>query len=251
MVTAMFRSAFLDLSQRVCLNSTDFSTACESWSHFLENTAIVRVTGESPNDSDSGYLFTRYAKQYLEIPENRIYTPESAARLVKLGQVNRVVFVDDFVGSGDQFIKTWKRSLTVGGERLSFQSLSAATTLQARDTEFYYCPLICTKFGAGEIASECPDVEIVAAHTLDPRQSALSPESFIWREDMALSGPTFVRKASERAGIPNLSGEVGCWSGYHALGLALAFDHGWPDATLPIFYHDKNGWLPLLKRDAS
>lgn len=91
-------------------------------------------------------------------------------------------------------------------------------------------------------------MKVAPAHMLPNTYSALTGESVIWRDDMKVAGPDFVERASANAGIPFRDGEEGCWKGYRKLGLALAFAHGWPDAILPIFTHQKIGWKPLLKK---
>ena len=39
--------------------------------------------------------------------------------------------------------------------------------------------------------------------------------------------------------------------GYKDLGLCIAFQHGVPDATIPLFYVDHNDWWPLVRQSLS
>jgi hypothetical protein len=49
--------------------------------------------------------------------------------------------------------------------------------------------------------------------------------------------------------MPDTDGAVvNDWQGFHKLGLALAFQHCVPDATLPLFYWEHNEWHPLIRR---
>jgi hypothetical protein len=58
-----------------------------------------------------------------------------------------------------------------------------------------------------------------------------------------------VKAVSARIGIPDSGGAVvNDWQGFHCLGLSLAFYDSVPDATLPIFYWEENGWNPLIKK---
>jgi hypothetical protein len=241
----MFRTAFLSLSQIVVTEKSNYQTAQREWQSFLDSVLIVRVTGENPNDSDSGYIYSRLARTKLGIPEDHIVTHEEASVLMTHDDPPcNVVFVDDFVGSGSQFIETWKRPNNVAGIQASFEQISKLPGGKGR---FYYCPVICTEEGKKNIGLFCSRVKIVPAHFFDSRHSALSSDSEIWRKDMRLAGPEFVRKASERAGLVDLNGEQGCWQGFQKLGLALGFNEYAPDATLPIFTTTRNGWKPLIR----
>ncbi len=247
LVKQMFRSAFLSISQTVVSDKKYLSNARKQWSDFVESLVVVRVTGEVPTDSDSGFAFSRLARDVLLLNESRILSPEIAINHIARGHKFNILFVDDFVGSGNQFNDTWKRKYSIPGGRLSFEEIQGYFGGGIR---FFYCPVICTELGKNNIAQNCKAVEIMPAHIYTSRQSALSDDSAIWRDDMRTEGPEFVKNASMRAGIPDENGGENCWQGFHKLGLALAFSHGFPDATLPIFYHQLNNWKPLIKKGA-
>jgi len=244
LVESMFKSSFLNLSQYTIKNKEDFKLASRSWSTFIDNIIVVRVTGEKPNDTDSGYTFSRMARDILNIPQERILSPESALEYIARGNTCDVVFVDDFVGSGQQFVTLWDRIYKILGNETSFFNISCLRT----DINFYYCPVICTEYGMNTIYSKCRNIKISTAHIFGEQQSLLSANSSIWRDDMRTSGPEFLERVSITAGIPDKDGDVGCWRGFHKLGLALAFEHGCPDATVPLFYHSSKTWKPLIKR---
>lgn len=245
MVKQLFRSSFVQISKSLVSSKDDLVKARLEWSRFLDSVYIVRVTGEQPSDADSGYLFARYSRDVLGIPEPQIVSPEQAIAALAAKPDGNIVFVDDFVGSGNQFIDTWNRKYLIGQHRASFNDLAN----YAKDkVGFFYCPVVCTEKGRFNIGQNCPSVSLVTAHYYGAFHSALNADSFIWRDDMKGEGPDFVEKASLRAGIPFLDGAEGCWMGFHKLGLALGFSHGWPDATLPLFDFDKNDWRPLLRK---
>lgn len=242
MVKQLFRSSFIKISKDVLSDKNNLGEAKREWKSFISSAYVVRVTGELPSDTDSGYLFARYSRDVLGISEANIISPENAIKIMSKNPIGNIVFVDDFVGSGNQFIETWNRRYSEG---ISFNELEKASDGKIN---FFYCPVICTERGGDAIKNNCSNVIVKPSHYYSPFHSALNGESFIWRDDMKSEGPEFIRVASERAGIPDLKGGEGCWRGFHGLGLALAFSHGWPDATLPLFYHDLNGWRPLLKK---
>jgi hypothetical protein len=239
----LFFASIVNLSQRVLPSKRSFLRARSDWRDFISQAFFVRVTGERPSDTDSGYIFSRMARQEAGIPEERIVTPEEVLNQLLLDPSISVVFMDDFVGSGNQFITLWHRSVA-GPRAASFAAL--AKTL-ARPS-FYYCPLVCTAHGLREINLKCNSVTVCPTHLLDDRYNALSSESTLWPGDMREAGQRFVAQASSRAGIRDEDGGVDDWRGFHKLGLTIAFEHGPPDATLPLFYWEKNDWRPLVRR---
>ncbi len=167
-------------------------------------------------------------------------TPEKTLEELLTRGPRPVVFVDDFVGTGRQFVATWNRRVFVGGNvTLSFGNVASTV----RGANFYYCPLICSQAGYQVIRREVPQVTIVPAHLLSERYSALHPHSVLWPDALRPGAISFVRNASLRAGIPESK-----WRGFGENGLALAFSHCVPDATMPIFYWEQDGWNPLIQR---
>lgn len=239
LVTELLRAAFQGLSKFYVSASASYAQNEAAWSHFRKSLLITYVTGETPNATDSGLLFARLARQHLAIEEERIVSPEIALAELLTNGPRPIVFVDDFVGSGQQFVKTWHREVVLpNGQRTSFDRVS-----RIRGTSFFYCPLICAHLGQRTIEHACKAVRLVPAHFLSEQYSALSQASLVWPERLQPTSEAFLEKASKRAGVPDEE-----WRGYCDLGLAVAFEHCVPDATLPLFYFEQNGWRPLIKR---
>ena len=243
LVDQMFVAAVQSVSSRFYSASDPFLTFQSKWQQFMDTAIVTYVTGEAPNPTDSGFSFARKARQLLGIPENRIATPDDAV-LRLMQEPGPVLFVDDFVGSGNQFLETWRRSVSIlaSGTHTSFARIS-----EASGSSFYYCPVICTQYGYDRIQAACPSVSLQPAHIITARYSALKPDSYIWPPHLQASALDFLRIASTRAGIPD-DHSVNDWRGFHELGLAVALGDSIPDATLPILYWEKNGWTPLFRR---
>jgi len=241
LIEGMFLAAFQGLSRIVVPPQVSVRQARMLWREFMDQAIITRVTGETPSDTDSAFQFVRMARQALRIPEAQILPPESALNRLYSDGPRPVVFVDDFLGSARQFLATWERQVSVGhGEETSFKEQAA----EKQAGTFYYCPLMCTESGyVNGIAPACPQVIVSPAHFISSRYNALAPDSVLWPRGMRSSGPEFIRRASERAGIAESE-----WRGFNDLGLAIAFEHQVPDATLPLFWFDKNNWKPLVRR---
>ncbi len=240
LVNELFSAAFQGLSRRMRKPGEPLLSTQAAWRDFADNVLITYVTGEDPNPTDSGHLFARKARQVLAIEEERILSPEGVLQELVQSGPRPVVFVDDFVGSGSQFVTTWHRQYTVlGSVKISFAKLAALM----RNSQFFYCPVLCTERGQSVIAASCPSVIVNAAHMLPRRYSVMATDSVIWPDRLLPSARAFVTKASRRAGIPDEE-----MQGFDRLALALAFEHSVPDATLPLFHWNDNGWKPLVHR---
>lgn len=236
-------AAFQKLSREIVKSAATYEEGVRKWEDFCAAALITWIPGETPNFSDSGIMFVRKARQILGIQERNIVSPEEAIALINAGSTQPVVFFDDFVGSGEQCITAWSRRYPTLRDA-SFQDLA---TLQP--SQFYYCPLICTKYGYDRICGNCSNLNLNPTHVIGESYNVLSPASGFWPAAMRDDAPEVIKAASLRAGLPDTGGAVvNDWQGFHCLGLAIGFWNGVPDATLPIFYWEQNGWKPLMRR---
>lgn len=239
LVNHLFIAAFRGLSNYILdPRSKSAATLENEWREFCENVLITGVTGEEPNETDSGKTFARKAKQLLSVEEDRILSNDN----VLLELTRRpcdLVFVDDFVGSGNQFIETWVRLSSIA--QTSFREQAQRGTHR-----LFYIPLVTTKYGHSRIVAACGSVSILPAHMISSSYSVfyLGDRTF-WPPELVAGATDFIRNASKRAGIDTTFNDN--WMGFHELGLALAFEDSIPDATIPIFTWDKNGWNPLIR----
>jgi hypothetical protein len=244
-VEAIFRASFQNLSQVVAHDKTSYMAVTSEWLRFLKTTLIVMVTGERPHITDSGHLFARMARDQLGIDETRIVSPLQAISWL-VAEPRDVVFVDDFAGTGEQFVTTWTTVHSIaGGRASSFRDLHQAIGHRIR---IFYMPIICTTRASDRIGRDCAGVRLLPGHVFTERYGAFGPGSLLW--DPALNandGQEFLRVTSARIGIPDTDGGKNDWRGFNKLGLAVAFEHGWPDATLPLF-HWETQWQPLLRK---
>ena len=213
----------------------------DQWGKFLSSLLVTLVSGEEPSVTDSSHVFARRARS-LGIPEERIISPEQACDQIRRGFDGAVVFVDDFVGSGNQFVATWQRPYTISHD--SFVALAPISR-----AKFYYCPAFCTQVGLEQIKGECPEVTVSPGIFLPDNYGALAPDSIVWPSRLRSTAEEFIRSASERAGIPDTGGAMpDDWRGFASLGLTIAFEDSVPDATLPIIHWGQNNWHPLMRR---
>ena len=240
LVNQLFVTAFQSLSRELTPIGTPPSNVKAAWRAFVDGAIITYVTGEIPSVTDSGLTFARKARQLLAIPEERIMSPDDALSQIYNKGARDIVFVDDFVGSGDQFLATWQRLVDVSPSlQTSFRRVAAST----RGNRFLYCPLLCTQQGYERLRRAHPEVRLVPAHIVSDRYSVFSPESIVWPPHLKPTAVDFVQMLASAQVCRILAGEVTTSSG-----LALALHNSVPDATLPIIYWTQNDWKPLIQR---
>jgi hypothetical protein len=211
----------------------------------LNSAVFTRVDGEEPNPTDSGNLFCRKARQVLRIPDEHFRDPAQALDEVVAGKA--LVFVDDFVGSGDQFIGTWTRQYRDASPK------SFAEAHQKKPFVAIYIALVATEFGLENIRIRAPNVAVTTAHIFDESVTVkgLTAHPSFEIPDVATAIETFLDVYTPRLRPPEFIAKSTSWLryGYKDRGLLFAFEHSVPDATLPIFWSpgDKD-WHPLLER---
>lgn len=242
-VDALFLSAFQSLSNRFRSHWCNRITANRSWNEFLSKAIITIVQGEAPNPTDSGFLFARKARQVLGVPEDQIFSPDEALKAAADGFDGPIIFVDDFVGSGEQFLSTWKVKREISGHgSMAFQDLP-----RKQDQMIAYCNAILTDFGRTRISLVCPSLLLASGNVIPDTYSWTSESSLLWPENERATGIDFIRRTSKRIGLIDDNGGQQDWRGFHKLGLGIAFEHSTPDATLPLF-HWADNWCPLVRR---
>lgn len=245
LVDAQFLSAFQNISNIVLDDWKVFSEAKLIWNDFLNRCLIVPVQGEEPSPADSGYTFARKARQILRIPEDQLVDLDTAIEAMLSGQNIPIVFVDDFVGSGEQFTKTLARPSRREG--IAGQSIQSAARANP-NSQIFYCNVAMTSKGKDRVLRDYPNVILSSGNTLGPEYSWTSVDGFMWPSEQRSGGISMVKKYSKRLGYADEDGSENDWRGFHCLGLGLAFEHSTPDATLPIFFSERENWSPLVTR---
>jgi hypothetical protein len=203
----------------------------------LSNAVLTPVTGEEPNPSDSGGMFCRYARQVLKIPQEVMFSTENAIEHAEQGRT--IVFIDDFVGSGDQFLETWWRN---------YNGKSFASLQNRKGFVAVYITLLATDLGVRNIYVGAPKVAVCPAHILTETSSVkgLISSGFIDEGELDI----FLRKYS--AGLTPTDDYMNNPDykayGYKRHGLLFGFEHSIPDLSLPIFWSTGNNWEPLIER---
>lgn len=245
-VEQVFVEAVRGLSRHVMTAASDSAQLRFAWHELLDSLIFLPIRGEPPRLEDSGTIFTRVARDRFELDDAALPSEEEAIQRVLARPDTPVVFVDDFVGTGSQFVRTFKRKHTLPFGEYSFEDL--AVNGQGR---YYCCTVVACSRGAQLIARRCPTVIVSPGYEFPEVYSVFSPQSVLWPPDLADSAAHVLEVASRRAGIPDSPGTTADWRGFGGLGLTLAFAHGKPpDATLPLFSWRSDTWYPLWEGQA-
>lgn len=210
----------------------------------LKNCVFTAVNGEDPNVTDSGYHVCRNARQILNISDGMFLPPEHA--IAKALDGATIIFCDDFIGSGDQFIESWQREHNVLGHGF----LSFADAFNSKAFQPMYLGLVSTKAGIENINKVAPNVCVSVCHVIDKSRTLYSVgrdaneqselEEFLTQNAQHLNpSEHYMSKSNAYKAF-----------GYKNHGLLLGFEHSIPDATLPIFWSPGTSteWQTLVRR---
>ena len=160
----------------------------------------------------------------------------------------KIILVDDIVGTGSQCCTAWNKPARNAAGYPAF-----CDVVEAGGHEVYYAPLITNYVGYEEIRKRCVGLQLVTMHILGEDYSLGSPKCLCWKKDPSayLKGIELIERKSRELGIPmDDDRDPQYWLGLKAQGLALAFEHGMPDACPAFFYwHVPGKWNPLIEKE--
>lgn len=238
MTDRLLETSIRQLAPRVTTEGASYTDRRIQWLKFLHDVQVTHLIGteDQHDETKSGYMFARKARQILSNPDQVRPASKLADDLVAGTQLP-VVIVDDFSGTGSQFLEGWNRGYTLeDGSKVSYAELSK------NGAEIYFCPAVCTSEALGVIEDLPHPPKVSAAHILSDRMSVVHPDSEIIPEYIRDQVPEVVRAATERSGTAEKS------FGWGDMGLAIGFEHNTPDTTLPIFYCEEDGWNKIVTR---
>ncbi|MBR8094983.1 hypothetical protein KDX09_37235 [Burkholderia cenocepacia] len=201
----------------------------------LDDDAPVRlapVIGMESPPTKSGPYILRLAQRRYGIHSDWLAWPHLLEGNDKLSDI---VFVDDFCGTGKQFVDF---ASSIRLRELHSQKTSIGIT---------YLTAAAHEDGIRKIHDELPFVEVRCVERLGPVTSVLGDDCFARYQidgfrELVLEQYENVTK---RCGLPT-TGKFA--KGFGELGLAYAFAHATPNNTLPIFWWETDDWTPLLER---
>jgi hypothetical protein len=213
---------------------------------FLNSLIFTPVEGEDPRPTDSGKTLCKRLRDLTELDDERFFEP--AAALEKAFHGHPVVFVDDFLGSGNQMIETWKRDYRSSPPH-SFKDAYSSNPFSA-----ICLTMVATDTAVQNLLVEAAPILVVATHILDPSYSvqnlvapALTPPITNFQAELR----QFLERHAINLNLPSfLTGEDALF-GFHELGLLFAIQGGIPDSTVPLLWASGGDtWIRLVRKNA-
>ncbi len=192
---------------------------------------IVPVIPPGSPPTKSGAILARYLKRALKINENWIIYPNSIP--ASIGLAHTIIFVDDFLGTGDQFSKF-------------FQNTNLST--YAPSFSYIYGCLAAHDHGIGLLRGMFPSLHIATVERLDDSHAFFhaSGGSFPDEENSVECARDFYYNLLDDRGF-GITGSNR--RGFGHLEIAYAFEHSVPDNSLPILWWDHSSqWRQLFDR---
>lgn len=196
---------------------------------------VVPVICETDPPTKSGPLVLRRLQRIMHIRHKWICWPWQAAENIRNSEINTVIFVDDFLGSGRQFEKFFNQ--------WGFGALREGVN-------YYYAPVVAHETGLEYLKNNLSIVKIVSAEQLDKTHDFFSEEVWGRLGQGVISADEakewYMAFAKEKGLEPRSTGALGTGD----LSLAFGFSHSTPNNSLPIFWYENEstGWQPLLER---
>jgi hypothetical protein len=229
---ALFRS---NLQGRIFSSSSDEELMLKLAGRIETKLRVVPVIAEDDPPTKSGPLVLRRLQRIMHIRHKWICWPWQAATKIRNNEINTVIFVDDFLGSGQQF-------------ETFFNQWGFSQLLE--NTKYYYASVVAHQSGLSHLKKAFPYLEVISAEQLDTSHDFFSDDVWSRLGQGTISATEaktwYLTFAKEKGLIPKSTGAFGTGS----LSLAFGFSHSTPNNSLPIFWYENEttGWQPLLER---
>jgi len=191
---------------------------------------FVAVDGQfEGTPGKSGAVVIRQFRRHLAVSKALTCRPEDLGQLP--ASVRALLFVDDMLGTGKQFIKFAR-----------FYKLQD----HANNRALIYCPLVAFDKGITKIRDELPWLHVQPVETLGASHQFFRPykdDLQRWdadRVNLLEDVRMHVDDICNRAGLPART--------QHSLDLVVAFEHAVPNNSLPMLSIQTSTWVPLFER---
>ncbi len=177
----------------------------------------------------SGSIIAYYFRTHNNLPQGRFITP-SDIKSLPLAKGDVVVFLDDYVGSGNQACQVWQNVV--------------APVKESSECRFAYAVLVGSQNGLKQIHTST-DFITFAVEVLTDKDKPFSPKSNLFRGDAEKKHAKTVAEKYGKRLYPNHP------LGYNESQGLVGFFYSTPNNTLPIFWSTETGWTPILAHGES
>jgi len=202
----------------------------------LKKTLFVPLS-VSNKPSESGNAIIRYLNSKLGIASSNTYFYYNI-NLDNLSSYEKIIVVDDCLGSGNQIKNFWNYNPEV--QKLKEKAMEAGVS-------FYYLLLIGNEdaLSSLQINGDLLGLRVIMCDRLQQENRVFNLSNTIWNGDNEelQAAITYFDKVESIFSVPRL--------GYGKLDFAVFIHNSTPDWSLPIFWTENSDWKPLFKRKNS
>ncbi len=202
----------------------------------LKRSDILISYLDNPGKSGA-HLARLYADEAGVYVENVIEKGKLTERLQKPDEIQALLFLDDFVGTGN-----------AASEYLMQIDSSLSEVVQSRDIKLFFASILAFINGWSHIQQIVTGLQtkirVHACEILDDTARCFSNDSTIFTDP---NERAFAKKIAHTYGLLL---EKHCPLGYGNLEMAVVFERGCPNNSLPILWSESaaHKWTPLFKR---
>ncbi|WP_282179473.1 phosphoribosyltransferase-like protein [Maribacter stanieri] len=205
---------------------------------FLKNLYFIKLDTKNPSQSSEAML--RHLKIDVGFPESNILDTNNLKKETLL-KCKNLVILDDFIGSGTQIRNFWNYGhIILDGKEIKFNELE---NIFPNVSIEYFC-LVCTQEGYDNFKYDDgmgirTDLRITYGEILSNKFKVFSKESVYFEKLEIEYCKNLLQELCKKNYIDLL--------GYESLDYAIAFHHGIPDCSLPLFYMNNERWNYLFR----
>ena len=203
---------------------------------FISKSLIVPLLSNK-NPSESSLAMTRYLTNDLGFPEKNILDITNLSSEI-LDNAKNFIIIDDFIGSGTQIFDFWNLTkMKINNVEYTINDIK--NLYPALEIE-YLC-LVCTEEGYLNFHTKnsLVGLRITYCEKLANKFRVFGSTSVYFDKDEVQEYKSIIEELCDANMISLL--------GYQGLDYAVAFHHGIPDSSLPIFYRQTKNWNPLFR----
>lgn len=191
---------------------------------------LVCVKGEFDAPSKSSHFVARMLKRKMMINENWIITPDKIDSCLKSG-TKCFVFIDDFLGTGDQFHEM-------------AEDIKLKEKLELVDTFFAYAPLTAHSDGVTFLNQSYPKLKITFVEKLDETNSVFNSAFNDGVNSPEGSRKFYIDFMKRKSGLGDLIKDSAL--GHGRLELTYVFEQSVPDNNISLIYWNLNSSINAL-----
>jgi hypothetical protein len=208
-----------------------------SFTSLPDDILIVPVIKDSDPPTKSGPLIARLFKRLTGVSERLMRWPWSLGNLQK---IKTIIFIDDFLGTGNQFIKFFE-------DRVEEDLLNSGINL-------VYCPMTAVKDGLDNLMDKIPYVHLCPIEVVSDTDNffnSIAKEFDFNLEEIRQFDDIYMNylrkvKLNKLGGRPNQKTNMS--KGYGKLSLTFAYEHATPNASLPLLWANSENYTSLFTR---